>query len=95
MHLLLQMVHRGRIGEELVVRCDGHVRQGHLLVGSFFGVLLIENVLVFPHPLGLFDTELLPLLVPAPFVDLGLGEPCPQSDRQKRFLGPVRVRIEV
>ena len=89
------MIHRGRIGEELVVCCDSHVRQGHLLVGSLFGVLLIENVLVFPHSLGLLDTELLPLLVPAPFVDLGLGEPCPQSDRQKRFFGPVRVRIEV
>ena len=78
--LLMQMVHRRRIVEKLVCRCAGHIRQGHVPLLSLFGVLLVENVLVFPHSLGLLNSELLTLLVPAPFVDLGFGKPSPQSD---------------
>ena len=41
---------------------------------SFFGILLIKNVLILAHSFSFGYTKLLALLVPAPFVDLGLGQ---------------------
>lgn len=46
-------------------------------------VLLIQNILILAHTLGLSDAVLLALLVPAPFVDLGLGQVCLVSDQEQ------------
>ena len=52
----------------------------------FLSVLLIQNVLVLAHALSLCHTELLALLVPAPFVNLSFSQARLSGDFQKRLL---------
>ena len=52
----------------------------------FLSVLLIQNVLVLAHALGLGHTELLALLVPAPLVNLSFSQARLSGDFQKRLL---------
>ena len=53
---------------------------------GFLSVLLIQNVLVLAHALGLGHTVLLALLVPTPLVNLGFGQARLRGDLQKRLL---------
>ena len=60
-------------------------------LSSFSGILLIKNIFIATHPLSLCNTKFLALLIPAPLVDLGLGQIGLQSDVGQHLLGPVRV----
>ena len=57
-------------------------------------VLLIQNVLVLAHALSLSHTVLLALLVPAPLVNLCLGQVRLHGDLEERLLRPVGVCVE-
>lgn len=58
-------------------------------------VVLIHLVFDLPHTFSLFDSEHLSLLIPAPLVDLTLGQASPSGDELKGLFGPVRVRLEL
>lgn len=59
------------------------------------GVLLIEYILKLPHPLGLLDSKLLALLVPAPLVDLCLCEQGLLGYHEQGLLRPVGVLLKL
>ena len=66
-----------------------------MLVGSVPRVLLVQLVLLLPHLLGHLFTKYLVLLVPAPLVDLRLGQARLRRDLRKGHLRPARIRFEL
>ena len=61
---------------------------------SLFSVLLVQNVFVLSHALGLSHAVLLAFLIPAPLVDLGLCQICQRGDQEQRLLRPVGICFE-
>ena len=61
---------------------------------SVLQILLIDHVFNLPHAFSLHDSVLFALLVPAPFVNLGLGQAGLHRQHQQRLFRPVRVVLE-
>lgn len=63
----------------------------HLLV---LEVLLVDHVFNLTHAFRFVHAVLLPLLVPAPFVDLRFGEASLDREHEQSLLGPVGIVLE-
>ena len=90
-HLVLQRfwyITRKRNHVDLLIELHG------LELGSS-SILLVQGILVLAHTLGLLNTVLLALLVPAPLVDLGLCESCLLGDLEESLLRPVRILVKL
>ena len=62
--------------------------------GGLLCILLIQNVLVLTHALGLSYAILLAFLIPAPLIDLSLSQRCLFGYHQEGFLRPMRIFFE-
>ena len=58
------------------------------------GILLVEDVLIAAHALSLDNTKLFAFLVPAPLVDLGLGQLSLDSDFSQHLLCPMGISFK-
>ena len=90
--LWLPLVDSILVHNEHIVAVANCVLVGHFAgLCSSGGVLLVKYIFKLPHALGLLNTEFLAFLVPAPLVDLSLGESGLLGDHEQGLLGPVRV----
>ena len=57
-------------------------------------ILLVEDVLIAAHALSLDNAELFAFLVPAPLVDLSLGQLSFDGDFSQHLLCPMRISFK-